>query len=221
MVVGACCKSLVLVSTYVGGVMIRMLDISIDDWDSILGNFMFIKYQIFFCYAAFRNNTELFLYQFSFLHHIQTMHTYDICTCSLYLNFVHLPAPKPNLEGKKNYSNKFFHNFHLSKSSFTCRGFRSCGLARKLYMYIIYYFLFLLVMKTIYIKLCLPYSVVNSLYFTVYASGLWFSPGTPVSSTNKTDCHDLTEILLIVALIIITLTLFHSVLKITGISYIN
>ena len=37
----------------------------------------------------------------------------------------------------------------------------------------------------------------------------WFSPGTPVSSTNKTDRHDITEILLKVALntIIITLTL--------------
>ena len=29
-----------------------------------------------------------------------------------------------------------------------------------------------------------------------HASGWWFSPGTPVSSTNKTDCHDITEILL-------------------------
>jgi hypothetical protein len=28
----------------------------------------------------------------------------------------------------------------------------------------------------------------------------WFSPGTPVSATNKTDCHDITEILLKVAL---------------------
>ena len=34
----------------------------------------------------------------------------------------------------------------------------------------------------------------------------WFSPGTPVSSTNKTDCHDITEILLKVALNTITLT---------------
>jgi hypothetical protein len=29
---------------------------------------------------------------------------------------------------------------------------------------------------------------------------LWFSPGTPVSSTNKIDRHDMTEILLKVAL---------------------
>jgi hypothetical protein len=32
------------------------------------------------------------------------------------------------------------------------------------------------------------------------ATGWWFSPGTPVSSTNKTDCHDMTEISLKVAL---------------------
>ena len=35
------------------------------------------------------------------------------------------------------------------------------------------------------------------------AAGLWFSPGTPVSSTNKTDHHDIAEILLKVALDII------------------
>jgi hypothetical protein len=28
----------------------------------------------------------------------------------------------------------------------------------------------------------------------------WFSPGTPVSSTNKTDCHDIIETLLKVVL---------------------
>jgi hypothetical protein len=33
---------------------------------------------------------------------------------------------------------------------------------------------------------------------------VWFSPGTPVSSTNKTDRHDKTEILLKVALNTIT-----------------
>jgi hypothetical protein len=32
------------------------------------------------------------------------------------------------------------------------------------------------------------------------ATGQWFSPGTPVSSTNKTDLHDITEIVLKVAL---------------------
>ena len=32
------------------------------------------------------------------------------------------------------------------------------------------------------------------------AAGRWFSPGTPVSSNNKTDCHDITAILLKVAL---------------------
>jgi hypothetical protein len=37
-------------------------------------------------------------------------------------------------------------------------------------------------------------------------TGRWFSPGTLVSSTNKTDHHDITEILLKVALNNITLT---------------
>ena len=31
-------------------------------------------------------------------------------------------------------------------------------------------------------------------------AGRWFSPGSPISSTNKTDRHDITEILLKVAL---------------------
>jgi hypothetical protein len=35
-------------------------------------------------------------------------------------------------------------------------------------------------------------------------AGRWFSPGTPVSSTNKIDRHDITEILLKVALNTIT-----------------
>jgi len=39
-----------------------------------------------------------------------------------------------------------------------------------------------------------------------HATGWWFSPGTPVSSTNKTDRHDLTGLLLKVALNTISLT---------------
>ena len=39
------------------------------------------------------------------------------------------------------------------------------------------------------------------------ATGVWFSPGTPVSSTIKTDLHDITVILMKVALSTITLTL--------------
>jgi hypothetical protein len=34
----------------------------------------------------------------------------------------------------------------------------------------------------------------------IFAADQWISPGTPVSSTNKTDYHDITEILLKVAL---------------------
>ena len=36
------------------------------------------------------------------------------------------------------------------------------------------------------------------------ATGQWFSPGTSVSSTNKTDCHDITKLLFKVALNAIT-----------------
>ena len=38
------------------------------------------------------------------------------------------------------------------------------------------------------------------------ATGRWFSRGTPVSSTNKTDRHDITEILLKVTLSNISLS---------------
>jgi hypothetical protein len=37
------------------------------------------------------------------------------------------------------------------------------------------------------------------------AAGWWFTPDTPVSATNKTDRHDITQILLKVALNIIKL----------------
>jgi hypothetical protein len=45
------------------------------------------------------------------------------------------------------------------------------------------------------------------------ATGQWFSPGTPVSSTNKTDGHGITEILLKVALNTIILTLLQKMKK--------
>jgi hypothetical protein len=41
----------------------------------------------------------------------------------------------------------------------------------------------------------------------LFATGRCFSPGPPVSSTNKTDHYDITEILLKVALNIIKLNL--------------
>ena len=46
-------------------------------------------------------------------------------------------------------------------------------------------------------------------YNIMWSSLSVISLGTPVSSTNKTDCHDVTEILLKVALNIITLTPEH------------
>jgi hypothetical protein len=44
---------------------------------------------------------------------------------------------------------------------------------------------------------------------SINVAGRWFSWGTPVYSTNKTDRYDISEILLKVALNTITLTLDH------------
>ena len=43
-----------------------------------------------------------------------------------------------------------------------------------------------------------------------FETGLWFFPGSPISSTNKTDRHDIAEILLKVVLNIIILNLILS-----------
>jgi hypothetical protein len=50
------------------------------------------------------------------------------------------------------------------------------------------------------------------------ATNQWFSPGTPVSSTNKTERHDIMEILLKVALNTINITIF-SKLRVIHIQY--
>ena len=47
----------------------------------------------------------------------------------------------------------------------------------------------ILILLKIGIKVTLEYDV-------WLATGRWFSPGLPVSSTNKTDRHDITEIVL-------------------------
>ena len=48
-------------------------------------------------------------------------------------------------------------------------------------------------------------------FFQCLAVDRWFSPGKPVSSSNKTYHHDITEILLKVALNTITLTIAHTI----------
>ena len=47
---------------------------------------------------------------------------------------------------------------------------------------------------------CTWYNVICDNVYQWLATGRWFSPCTLVSSTNKSDCHDITEILLKVAL---------------------
>ena len=51
---------------------------------------------------------------------------------SLCIKCFHLLARKPNSEKCSIYSNKFFHNFHLSESSFTCPGLQASRLAWRL-----------------------------------------------------------------------------------------
>ena len=57
---------------------------------------------------------------------------------------------------------------------------------------------------------CVCFVDIGRIFFSISLNFLlmwWFSPGTPVSSTNKTDCDDITEILLKVALNTLNLNL--------------
>jgi hypothetical protein len=44
------------------------------------------------------------------------------------------------------------------------------------------------------------FQLVSGFLQVLFSTGQWFSPGTLFSSTSKTDCHDITEILMKVAL---------------------
>jgi hypothetical protein len=45
-----------------------------------------------------------------------------------------------------------------------------------------------------------PLAATSDKVYQLFAHGRWFSPGTPASSSTKTDHHDIAEILLKVAL---------------------
>ena len=49
-------------------------------------------------------------------------------------------------------------------------------------------------------KRCTRLAAASDKVYQLLAHGLWFSPGTPASSTTKTSRHDIAEILLKVAL---------------------
>jgi hypothetical protein len=51
-----------------------------------------------------------------------------------------------------------------------------------------------------YKKGCTRLATASDKVYQLLARGQWFSPGTLASSTTKTGCHDITEILLKVAL---------------------
>ena len=62
---------------------------------------------------------------------------------------------------------------------------------------------------TLWVRILLTQGVLDTTLYNIVCQWLvpcrWFSPGTPVSSTNKTDHYDITEILLKVELNYITL----------------
>jgi hypothetical protein len=47
-----------------------------------------------------------------------------------------------------------------------------------------------------YTKGCTRLAAASDKVYQLLAHGLWFFPGTPASSTTKTGCHDVAEILL-------------------------
>ena len=51
-----------------------------------------------------------------------------------------------------------------------------------------------------YKKGCTRLAAASDKAYQLLTHGWWFSPGTPASSTTKTGCHDIAEILLKVAL---------------------
>ena len=91
------------------------------------------------------------------------------------LIFFYLLARKPNLEIFFIYSNKFFHNFHLAVSSFTCPGLQASGLAQRL-----------ILMKFVLIWLNLSYKTSEeiNICFVMYESFYIFST-TDFSRNSK------------------------------------
>jgi hypothetical protein len=60
-----------------------------------------------------------------------------------------------------------------------------------------------------YKKGCTQLAATSDKVYQLLAHGRWFSPGTPDSSTTKTVCHDIAEILLKVALNTINQSINH------------
>ena len=60
-----------------------------------------------------------------------------------------------------------------------------------------------------YKKGCTRLAAASDKVYQLLAHGLWFSPGTPASSTTKTGRHDIAEILLKVALNTINQSINH------------
>jgi hypothetical protein len=87
---------------------------------------------------------------------VQLLNVYHVISwylCSLCLNFFHLLAERQIWKKKKIYSNKFFHDFHLAESSFTCPRLRISGLAWRLSV-IVNMYMYCLNLSTFYQSIC-------------------------------------------------------------------
>jgi hypothetical protein len=91
---------------------------------------------------------------------------------------------------------------------YNCQVFRRVSVYLNIYILVLYILLFC----SLWVRIPLRQGVLDTTLCDQVcqwlAVGLWFSPGTLVSSTNKTDRHNITDILLKVALNTIILHLF-------------
>ena len=100
----------------------------------LFSNFMPIKHpieiQMSRCVSLIQTNSGAAREFFSRAHNYMSIQDAGENCYSLCHNFFSPTCPKAKFRQK--LSNKFFHNFHLSKSSFTCPVLQASGLARRL-----------------------------------------------------------------------------------------
>ena len=82
--------------------------------------------QVSLCFLIIKEDSEIPLISHSIYHNL-TNNKNSLC-----INFFHLLARKSNIEKCSIHSNKFYHNFDLFESSFTCPGLWASVLAQRL-----------------------------------------------------------------------------------------
>ena len=80
------------------------------------------------CYWKLCVYKMLFVFKLTKCENLASILVIDSNAISVFaLIFFHLLAQKPNLDNFYIFSNKFFHNFYLFESSFTCPELRARG----------------------------------------------------------------------------------------------